>query len=322
MKSKKDSIIVLAWPETNVIQVNMWYDRITRWLGYNKNEYYKAGHSAAILIENKTGKAHYFDFGRYHTPPQHGRIRDKETDPELNFKTIAKFCEKGEVLNHLEILEELSQNSASHGDGKIVSSIYKGISFEKAFQFAKKWQSDGAIPYGPFELNGTNCSRFVASLIKAGRPSLLTNLKLTLPKYSTASPIGNVKNVGGKRGITVFLKNVNKVSSQSAQRNEDRTLYQPVRPDSVDENAQWLSGEGAGSWFLLELKGEDYCISRFTPKGTLEFEKEFIASSKFHISKEYRFTHVSNAMKCILIQNGKLIDLEVKQTNYSRITPK
>ena len=178
--SNQDTIIVLAFPETNVIKVDMWYDTFAKALGIIKNGYYVAGHAAAILVERNTGNTHYFDFGRYHTPPKHGRIRDSETDPELQMKSVGKFCEIGNLLNPLELIGELAQKGASHGDGKLVYSVYKGIDFKKAYVFAKKWQAERVIPYGPFELHGTNCSRFVASLVKAGKPDFLTNMKLSI----------------------------------------------------------------------------------------------------------------------------------------------
>ncbi len=52
-----------------------WYDQITRWLGINKNNYYRAGHAAIVLIEKDGEMCHCFDFGRYHAPFQHGRAR-------------------------------------------------------------------------------------------------------------------------------------------------------------------------------------------------------------------------------------------------------
>ena len=62
-----DYIIPLAWPNLMVISAGSWYDFITRALGITKNGKYRAGHSAFLLVNSKTGKIFYFDFGRYHT---------------------------------------------------------------------------------------------------------------------------------------------------------------------------------------------------------------------------------------------------------------
>ncbi len=42
--------IALAWPQTYCKQPGAWYDPITLLLGINKNNYYKVGHAALVLI--------------------------------------------------------------------------------------------------------------------------------------------------------------------------------------------------------------------------------------------------------------------------------
>jgi len=37
--------IVIAWPGTYCKQAGAWYDTITRFLGINKDYFYKAGHA-------------------------------------------------------------------------------------------------------------------------------------------------------------------------------------------------------------------------------------------------------------------------------------
>ena len=60
--------IAIAWPETWCKQSGAWWDNFLNWLGISKNNYFKVGHAALVLIDDKTNKCHYFDFGRYHTP--------------------------------------------------------------------------------------------------------------------------------------------------------------------------------------------------------------------------------------------------------------
>ena len=45
--------IALAWPQTYCKQPGSWYDPVTEWLGINKNNYYRAGHAATVLIDIK-----------------------------------------------------------------------------------------------------------------------------------------------------------------------------------------------------------------------------------------------------------------------------
>ena len=121
-------VIVIAWPETRVIKVNMWYDTVMKWTGHNKGEYYVAGHSACVLVDKKNKELHYFDFGRYHTPPKYGRVRDKFSDPELNLSVLPKF-EGENLINADEIIEELTNKKATHGEGNTNYSVAK-IDFE------------------------------------------------------------------------------------------------------------------------------------------------------------------------------------------------
>ena len=75
---KNDFIITIAWPEGMTASAGAWYDKILS----NKGKY-RVGHAAIVLIDSETKKSYYFDFGRYHTPPGFGRVRDVETDPDL-----------------------------------------------------------------------------------------------------------------------------------------------------------------------------------------------------------------------------------------------
>lgn len=183
--------IALAWPETLCKQAGAWYDIPLKWLGLNKNRYYKVGHAAIVLVENETGNCHYFDFGRYHAPHQHGRVRGAYTDHDLEMKTKAVVF-NGEIINYTKLLLELFSNESCHGSGTLHAG-YCSVNFEKAFAKAMQMQSNSPIPYGPFLPYGTNCSRFVNTILLSGKPSLLHRLVLTYPKTLSPTPIGNVK---------------------------------------------------------------------------------------------------------------------------------
>jgi len=182
---QNDFIITLAWPEGWCAAPGSWYDRIA-----SKNGKYKVGHSALVLINSVTKKSHYFDFGRYHTPKGYGRVRDEETDSELTL--IDAEIQHGELLNAEEILLQLSKMRGTHGEGKMYASILSKINFDKAYFLAKKIQEKGILTYGPFIRKGTNCSRFVADIIKSAGISVIKKMRLKYPFCIVPTPKRNV----------------------------------------------------------------------------------------------------------------------------------
>lgn len=190
--------IALAWPQTLCKQAGGWYDGFMNILGISKNHYYKVGHAAVVLIEAKTEKCYYFDFGRYHTPYGYGRIRDAETDHDLLILTKAVVsASKSEILNINEIVTEIYNNSACHGTGRLHAS-YTNINFEKAYAYAKQMQDKSPWEYGPFIWNGKNCSRFVRTIVLSGDPPIIDKLKIFMPFTVTAAPTGSVKSLKHK----------------------------------------------------------------------------------------------------------------------------
>ncbi len=182
---------MLAWPETPAIQVGSWYEPVMKLLGFNQNGYYKAGHSALVLVDSG-GKLHYFDFGRYHTPVKHGRVRNEDTDPNLQIAVKAEFNAQNKIANLKNILLTLSKQKDFHGYGKMYASVQYEISFEKSYRFAKRQQQQGAIPYGPFAYKGTNCSRFTSRVLRAGVNSIYKKIQSFLAFSFTPTPMGNV----------------------------------------------------------------------------------------------------------------------------------
>ncbi len=186
------TIVALAWPDTKVIHEGKWYDEPMRWVGAIKDGYYKAGHAAFLLINNNTGDIQYFDFGRYHTPIKHGRVRDKFTDPDVEMRHKAIIAD-GAIINLDEILIERFNNKACHGDGRLTASIVKNIDYNKAYTKVKHMQSREAIYYGPFEFEGTTCSRLVAQVVLASTKDWLTKLMILIPYTISATPRSNNK---------------------------------------------------------------------------------------------------------------------------------
>jgi hypothetical protein len=195
----QDSLaIALAWPETLCKQAGAWYDKPANWLGVCENNYYKVGHSAIVLINPKNHNCEYFDFGRYHAPYDYGRVRNEITDHELKIKIKAALTKEFELINYQDIIDEIQLNSASHGDGQLYAGLVK-INYEKAIHRAKSMQNEGVIKYGPFVLKGTNCSRFVRSVLFNSVKSSLLKFKLTFTRTLSPTPIGVVKNLKNQK---------------------------------------------------------------------------------------------------------------------------
>ena len=86
------------------------------------------------------------------------------------------------------------------------------------------------------------------------------------------------------------------------------TIFPPKLPNSIPKNAQWLSGQGVGTWFSIEPtnKENEYLIQRFTPEGEINCNRIFRIeenSLAFDIHQPYQFTHISHCAKCRIIQN-------------------
>ncbi len=189
--------IALAWPETQCKQAGTWYDFPLYYLGINKMGFYKVGHSALVLVDDERASCRYFDFGRYHAPPGFGRVRSQETDHDLEIRTranISSTCK--EICNLEEILSELYKNPSTHGTGTIFGATTR-INCTEALKFIFQLQEREHIPYGPFIQNGTNCSRFVNSAIRAGNPVLSKSIRLILAPMFTPTPKWNLKALGG-----------------------------------------------------------------------------------------------------------------------------
>lgn len=94
-------------------------------------------------------------------------------------------------------------------------------------------------------------------------------------------------------------------------KNEDlkSTLPAPPKPEALPASAQWLAGEGAGSWFVIAKtrKKNYYKISRFSPKGKLECKGIFSQEhnmENFDIELPYTITHLSHCAQVSVIQNS------------------
>ena len=338
MKKKLDQLeedallIVMAYPETLVPACyKMWYNIPLTKLGFIQQGKICAGHSTIILIGKKNKSISYADFGRYITPYGKGRVRMQETDPELVIPIIPNFDKQGELLNLKEILLFLEAHpEKTHGDGPLLASICTKVNYKRARSFIEKSCYAGSLPYGPFDLKGTNCSRFVADVVKKSCTDSSIRRKLRFTRSISPSPLGNVyksntekfiyevfkgkiqEHVQGSYLSRVFEKLMPSYLRKALARSNNIAAPKPKNMlQEVPKHAQWLTGTGTGAWFVIDERESnnktDFILRRFTLEGELIFEKCFqlAGNQELDISRKYKIIHDTNAKWCTLIQNDK-----------------
>jgi hypothetical protein len=240
-------------------------------LGVNRNNYYRAGHAALIVVDAGNRTCHYFDFGRYHAPFKHGRVRSAVTDHDLKISSVPKISTNGKsILNFRKILEELQNNPACHGEGPLYAS-YLPIDFKASMNKALQMQSGNPIPYGPFVTGGSNCSRFVNTVILSGKPDWYSSMRLKYFIPITPTPINNVNSLSNREIVPVLRRSVPFSPVRPLTNSElISTLPAPARHPAIPEDAKWLSGEGAGSWFAFNAVEDFLKVTKYSPEGRVE----------------------------------------------------
>lgn len=312
----EDLAIVLAWPEQTARGDEGWMAFFKK-LGIVKNLNFKVGHSAIMLIEKRTGKLAYFDFGRYISPRGYGRARSALIDPRLRIENTAKIA-NGEIENLLELLNELkSIEYATHGSKSLYFSIATQLSFKNGTQFAQSVVQQGHILYGALARNNNSCSRYVAQILLAAlRPKHPSRRSVYLPESFKASPMSNVVNAVPDRTVYCFengnlrkfgmtryqsltfqlsLLFHNIIPKKAALLPCDRQagfMIEPMRPTTVPDHAQWLGGIGEGVWYSLRLASlNTYLITRYNSKGEAEYHEYCQSEEYLDPKKDYQFTY-------------------------------
>lgn len=310
---RKGIAIVLAWPETYCKNAGSWYDGLMSRLRICLNGFYRVGHSAIVLIDSNNGSCYYFDFGRYHSPVGNGRVRDVETDNDLIILDLADNSEEQIVAGIKNITKGLESKLSCHGQGQIIYSSVV-IDFAKAYSFAKRKQLSGALPYGPFVVNGSNCSRFVRSVLLNSGLRFTDWLKIKFLLPFTPTPASNVS--AFRKRFEVFT---HKGACELLTYASPGILPPPDRPSGISLEAKWLSGEGAGSWFYLSKQGNNYSMCRYSSSGELECKGTFMleennTSKEFNITQFYEFDYLSHCQQikvrqqsCVFIFN-RIVD--------------
>lgn len=324
-----DFIIPLAWPEAPVRTAGGPYDKFLEKFKLYKNGYYKAGHAAFLLVNSTNGEVDYFDFGRYISPDKNGRARSKHTDPEvaLEIKAIVK---NGEITNFEDILLHISNHNHTHGDGTLYAGIQKKINYDRALEFINQVQAPPYLPYGPFVVGGTNCSRFVAQTIAYAKKG--KGWKFVYPWYFTPAPLGNifyssekklykVKNntiqllqVKGERKQFNFMKEImmfkpNETTPDASTAHLNK-VEAPKERLNASEKAQWLGGIGAGAWYeITETKSTGIKVKRVQGNGHIDFDFWFEGpTNQLDTEKPYKFLFGSHGKNIIIKQGDNTIN--------------
>jgi len=316
-------IIVLAYPDTFVTMSKEFICKLLPLVGIGTQEYMKAGHAALILIENETGIAQYFDFGRYVTPEGLGRVRGDNTDADVSIPFKAMISKKGQLKNLEQFLLWLDANPVkTHGEGRLLASLCDTIDYSSAKNYIDQLQNRGSIPYGAFDKAGSNCARFVTDTLIAGAQDKKVIKGLKFNKKFTPSTIGNVEKASTSRVIYEVFKGVIKPYKGSILKENLTNYFDKNRPEYsnkkhlavLPKNAQKLTGIGSSAWFSLSIEEQlpfnYYRIKRFNESHELDFDGVFF-SNEFNLNKPYVFVYDSHCKYCHMIQGNRKIKLTV-----------
>ena len=331
MVNSEGIIVILSYPDT-VVRPAYWEPSSKIWpkLGIGSKHAVQAGHAALLLIKKGHPNIEYYDFGRYITSYGNGRVRCKETDPELEIPIKAEF-ENEALINLKEILLWLEKHpEKTHGDGRLIASINTNIHFKLAYKFINSYIQRKEIPYGAFVKNGSNCSRFVTDTLIASCTKRKLKFKLKKSNLLTPSPIGNVILASSNNIIfKVFNQKIALYKNRSILKEyKDAFLNKfDIEPNLIGtekpnkaifelENGTWLGGIGSGAWFHIEKQIDDknYLIARYNAPGIKDFEGEFtINKNSFSIDEKFEFLHPTNCQEMFVIQNSEAFIFTIKK---------
>ncbi len=315
----------MAYPDTFVRVSEEWVCKVLPYFGIGTKEYLKAGHAALVLIENETGHAAYYDFGRYITPKGKGRVRSAVTDAELEIPFKARIDDLGQLLNLKDLLLWLEANpKKTHGDGRLVASVCDEVDHEAAKNYILSLQGRGSIPYGAFVKEGSNCSRFVTDTILASTNNKKIISALKKNKQFTPSTVGNVEKAASEVVYQVHDGDIRTYNSSALK--ENLTNYFHKKPKTVvpaagqtagkvPKNAHYLEGIGSGAFFTLHDEHTSlgaYRIKRYAEDGVKDFEGVFkVSDFSFDSSLPFQFVYDSNCNYCHVEQLKKIFRFDL-----------
>ncbi|MCA1757416.1 MAG: hypothetical protein LC649_08170 [Bacteroidales bacterium] len=74
---------------------------------------------------------------------------------------------------------------------------------------------------------------------------------------------------------------------------------------NIPEDARWLAGEGAGSWFVVTARNNDFLITRYSPDGKVECSGTYNADIPvIPENGSFEIGYQSNC-SCVTLINGE-----------------
>lgn len=338
MAKGKDMAMVIAWPECWAKAPESFFQKLKR-LGFFKSTYFQIGHAGIALINGADGRIDYFDFGRYSTGADRGRVRSRRSDPKLDIDTQAEFDAEGELNNLEEILWAIkSRQDHMHGEGSMHLSVCKQFDYQAGKQAAEDLQNAGSLDYGSVISGKVNCANFVQKVLLRGVRCAKTRRRLRFPlTLFRSTPLGNVETVRTPQNYivtereiitkkrlrqpevlqAVFRATVINVTRRDLDVQPLNCLEAPKRHPSIPPEAQWLGGQGEGTWLILmPLAGrpDRFRITGRSSHGDTEYDFIAAASSEsIDPDKPYRFIVDCSRLGATLIQDQR----QIKLSHYS-----
>ena len=327
------ALIIAAWPETPVRSTGLWYDGLFGLLGLQLSTgLYRLGHAGCLLVSERTGRAHYFDCGRYQCPPQMCRIRDDVHDPDVALSVQARFAADGSLANCEEVLLELAGNGATHCEGFMLASVMGGLGFEAAYREAKRLQAR-MYPFRHLALRSLNCTRFLLRMTPFARvPLAVRALEAWSPLVGpsplflarVASHLGAMYMVEQGRVShcgrwSAFLGGRHPILSSPTPAPGQGPALPPPREARVPPVARWLSGTAVGKWIALTrepgLGTGEFRFRRWSDSGRQDCDRVFALceGSEFDPARPFEPGYPTHCQAFTLRQGGRTSRLELSR---------
>lgn len=327
MNIKRDDnaiIIALAYPENFCAPSEERIAKISYLFGIGTKQAIKAGHAAMFLIHKERGSIEYFDFGRYMTPAQYGRVRSAKTDVELTLPFSIDIHD-GVIENFQEILAWASSHpEKTHGEGALYTSVCSDINYERARSYIDNLQSRELVPYGIRGKEKSNCSRFVADTILAGSTSKRLTRRMKRCYIFTPSSLGIVKAADTEGFLYHACEGDVKHTHFQAWKENLKHFFDRnytvnyTQPKCDVLEAQLLDGVGSKAFFHLKEHDvkQHVEVTRYNENGKEDFTGIFhCGNGSFDPQKKFTVIHPSHCKTCTVQQEGRKISFTVIDTS-------
>ncbi len=320
------ALIVMAYPDLIVRITESSYHSALTYIGIGDGERTRAGHACMVLIKNNSSTFEYFDNGRYIAPEGFSRVGGADTDIETLVEVEAKW-EDGKIANLEELLQWLYDHpEKTHGEGDLYASVNYNVSYDRVKEYIDELQKIDIIPYGPFEKEGSNCSRFVTDAMSVGILDDKTQEKIEDLYRITPAVLGNVE-AASSDGIyyrvtsdSLYITNEDLIDTQRKllfDWGENYPDYCPigslVEPQGVkdSEEWQWLSGIGYGVWYNIKPTevANRFTVSQYNNKGKEVFTDTFVSEEPVALQGDFSVTYPSHYRHITIINDVDTIRL-------------